>query len=193
MADSSADPDLEYSRSRAKEYRERYEGMRTLEWQTLLQTYAGYAAIAVAFQSADGRFHDAASFRYAAMWATLVFAAAMQYLLYRIQERLITFDQKYELYVNQTRGPKAHEIPDHLGHLYFWTYDTQMILGTLTAAGLVVYEWFPAPPAGVGRWYQLITVGVAMAAAIVAWSAKRVSLCRLSRELHAKASATGRK
>ena len=35
---------------RADEYRNRYEGLRTLEWNTILQMYAGYAAIALTFK-----------------------------------------------------------------------------------------------------------------------------------------------
>ncbi|MGA3025157.1 MAG: hypothetical protein ABSF98_10325 [Bryobacteraceae bacterium] len=195
MVESNADPDLEYCRSRAKEHRERYEGMRTLEWQTLLQTYAGYAAIAVAFQNADGRFHDALWFRCAAMWVTLVFAAAMHYLHYRIEERLITFNENYEFYVNQTRGQKGEDGANNLGHPYFWTYDTQMLLGTLTAVGMLVYEGFPAPPAACagGWWCQLIAVLVAWVAAIGTWFRGRAHLDRLSRELGARASATGHK
>ena len=76
-----------YYEYRIKEYGERYESMRTLEWQTLLQTYAGYGAIAVAYQKAVERCQSAWLFQCLAMLATLVFAFAMQYLHYRIQER----------------------------------------------------------------------------------------------------------
>lgn len=119
--------------------------MRTLEWQTLLQTYAGYAAIAVAFYKIRGsvQSHSGAAFVTEA-FATLIFFAAMYYLHYRVQERLITFDRHYEFY-----AAKRHEgidvrdtgpLADELGHSYFWTFDTQTIISALCALGLIAWQ-----------------------------------------------------
>jgi hypothetical protein len=182
-----------YFESRAKEYRERYESMRTLEWQTLLQTYAGFAAIAVAFQKADERFQDAWEFRYAAMWGTLVFAAAMQYMHYRIQERLITFNEDYDYYVRQMRGQKEDQCTgtSALGHPYFWTYDTQMIVVALTTLGMLAYEAWPAISYDrvIYERTQLIAIAIALVGAILIWFAGRSRLKRLHKTLEDRTSA----
>jgi len=181
-----------YFESRAKEYRERYESMRTLEWQTLLQTYAGFAAVAVAFQKADERFQDAWEFRYAAMWGTLVFAAAMQYMHYRIQERLITFNEDYDYYVRQMRGQKEDQCTgtSALGHPYFWTYDTQMIVVALTTLGMLAYEAWPAISYDrvIYERTQLIAIAIALVGAILIWFAGRSRLKRLRKTLEDRTS-----
>jgi len=122
---ANLNPELEYYRSRAKEFRDRYESMRDLEWKTLLQTYTGYAAIAVAFQQADLRFNQYQWWvRFFAMVLTLVFFDRMHYLHYRIEERLITFDETYDHYISKTVEKGRNEDNDwgtsKLGHLYFW-------------------------------------------------------------------------
>jgi hypothetical protein len=53
-ASNSSGPDfnrdkIEAYKIGADEFRERYEGMRDLEWKLLLQVYAGYAAIATVY------------------------------------------------------------------------------------------------------------------------------------------------
>src|SRR6185312_2476741 len=136
----------EYYKSRAEELRARYESMRTLEWQMLLQTYAGYAGIAVAFQKADAqlRSHHAWLLFAAETMAILIFFAAMHYLYHRIQERLITFDISYEYYAGKRRdqangedaGPYWHQVK----HPYFWTYDTQTLISALCALCLIGWE-----------------------------------------------------
>ncbi len=190
----------EYFESRAKEYRERYESMRTLEWQTLLQTYAGYAAIGVAFQKADDRFHDAWVFRCIAVGATLVFTAAMHYLHYRIEERLITFNENHRYYVNELRwqsfrGQWEDKCPgtSNLGHRYFWTYATQMLVGTLTATAMLAYESFPATPVhgDAGWWPQSAVVIFTLLVALLMWIVERKRLGRLLTQLSAQASAAG--
>jgi hypothetical protein len=120
--------------------------MRDLEWKTLLQTYAGYGAIAVAFQNAMPSLIEYGWWvRLAFMVVTLCFFIKMHYLHFRIQERLITFDENYFLYINKVLGGRdEHEERgwglSKLGHQYFWTYDTQTFLGTLTGLAMLVYQ-----------------------------------------------------
>ena len=186
----------EFHQSRAKEYRERYEGMRNLEWQTLVQTYAGYAAIAVAFHKASERFidcHSAWPVRSVAMTATLIFFAAMCYLHYRIEERLITFDETYEFYVKKLHGQGEDPDPGpgtrNLGHQFFWTYDTQMILSTFTALGILAYERFsPVPVACNARWspWLIVTMtalSLGFLGAIAIWVCGRMRLRGLLSDL----------
>lgn len=152
---------VKYYRLRAKEYRERYEGMRTLEWQTLLQTYAGYGAIAVAFQ--QGHSYLGAYdwwVRCGAMVVTMLFFVKMQYLHYRIEERLITFQSNYVRYTKQELVGKD-ECEEQgwgtskLGHQFFWTYDTQMFLSTLAALTMLIYQGVPATPKDWTAWRWL--------------------------------------
>ena len=197
---SEAAPDPAESRqSRAKEYRERYEGMRSLEWQTLVQTYAGYAAIGVAFQKASASFTDCNSswvVRCFAITATLIFLVAMYYLHYRIEERLIVFDETYEFYMQELHGqPESQHSGTHnLGHQYFWTYDTQMILSSITALGILAYERFlPAPAcnAGSSPWVIVMTTALSIGylAAIATWIYGRIKLRGLLTELRAHRNA----
>lgn len=154
---------LEYFRLRAAEYRERYENMRDLEWKMLLQTYGGYAAIVITFQKLlDLKPSNSALLEllpYGAMVATVAFCMAMHYIYYRIEERLIIFDKNYEYYAR-----KQSELINHrddapgkkdLGHQFLWTYDTQMIIGTLAASALLFYEGFQRAPLA---WNLAVTV-----------------------------------
>ena len=169
----------EYYAKRAEEFRLRYEAMRTLEWQTLIQTYTGYGAIIVAFQKASERFealHTVSPFTSLAAFATLGFAIAMHYLHYRIEERLITFNENHQYYARKMhQGSIVEDAPGTriLGHPYFWTYDIQMAISAFTVLGMMVYECIPA---------AVLTLKIATAvwvAAIAVWGVYREKLGRL--------------
>jgi hypothetical protein len=184
----------EFYKARAKEFRERYEGMRTLEWQTLLQTYAGYAAIAVAFPKAADWFnncHWAWLFRFGAMLVTLVFFGAMHYFYYRIDERLILFDDAYHFFLNKTRGSKPADTPpglSDLGNRYFWTYNTQFAVSLMAVFALLAFEGNPKTPVACNnRWeLDLILAMSLLALEILMWGRGRRRLGRLKREAEAR-------
>jgi hypothetical protein len=142
------DPNDPYS-LRAKEYRERYESMRTLEWQVIIQVYVGYAAIAAVFFKIKDEFSHDNAFRIVAPIGTIMFFAAAQYLYYRIQERLIVFNESHRYFVDMAH-PELGDLDDSLKplglgqdslkHPYFWTYETQSTLSLLTVLGLLAYE-----------------------------------------------------
>ena len=129
---------------RAAEYRDRYENMRNTEWKVLFQVYAGYAVIAIVFEHVNDKFHFHLLVVSLAVLATSVFFAATQYLSFRIQERLINFNKTYDEYVRAMHSQlKIDELgpgTSLLGHKYYWTYHTQLILSILTLAGLLSYE-----------------------------------------------------
>jgi hypothetical protein len=165
-------PDLaEYYKSRAKEFRERYESMRTLEWQTLLQTYAGYAALAVAGQKLEEKFPGCTWTPHVLlMSAILIFFGVMHYLHYRIEERLITFDETYLFYLKQAygQGENKESVAPTLGHRYFWTYDMQMTLSALTAMGLLLYEAIPPNKVVCGAgWYGVVVLMTGLLAVLI--------------------------
>jgi len=197
-----------YYESRAKEFRERYESMRKLEWQTLLQTYAGYGAIAVAFQKVKDDMRLIGHKPWVsilAMAATLIFATVMHYLYYRIEERLIRFNVNADYYVKKISSQAKeqplvifymnayyyaykmgaqveHEVEslgtENLGHRFFWTYDMQMVVSTLTVMLLLLYEGYSsAPSAWIG-----ITI-VLFLGAILLWVAGRRKLDWLLKNL----------
>ena len=131
----------------AKEYHDRYESMRSLEWKVIFQVYAGYAAIATVFFKLIDQFGHHWAFRLVALGATLGFFLAAQYLYYRIQERLIVFNETHTHYMKKIipafNASLLNELglgQRALGHPYFWTYETQSILSALTALGLMAYE-----------------------------------------------------
>ncbi len=143
--DTSKPDSADLYKSRAAEYLTRYENMRTLEWKVLFQVYVGYAAIAVLFARLIESFHFHWMFRIVAMVCTLIFFVAIQYLYFRIQERLILFNETHEAYMNKVRPGSEAGLPKGLGqvalgHQYFWTYDTQLVLSTLTLTGILAYE-----------------------------------------------------
>lgn len=118
---------LDIHKWRADEYRSRYEGLRTLEWNTILQMYAGYAAIAVAFNYVHGlpEFHGYRPLAWLAITGTLIFYLASRYLSYRIQERLVRFDQTQDNYAEKVSKELHIEPPkpggSSLHHQYYWT------------------------------------------------------------------------
>ncbi|HEY6250150.1 MAG TPA: hypothetical protein VI685_09315, partial [Candidatus Angelobacter sp.] len=121
---------VEACKLRAEEYRVRYEALRTLEWNTILQIYAGYTAISLAFNyvyvQPSARFHGSYSVALLAIIATCVFYFAGRYLSYRIQERLIRFNETQENYMHELSTALRVSPPKpgtgSLGHQYFWTY-----------------------------------------------------------------------
>jgi hypothetical protein len=127
---------------RAEEYLGRYESMRVLEWKILFQMYGGYAAIALAYDHLQTKNSDnqilLACF---AIFATLAFYSAARYLTFRIQERLISFDNARRAYLKQMHALlQTSEIPmKPLGHRFHWSYHTQLLLSTLTCFCLVSY------------------------------------------------------
>jgi preprotein translocase subunit SecG len=131
---------IELYKLRLEESRYRYESMRNLEWRVLFQTYAGYAAITVAFShTGTDRFLG----RLAAI-AMVIFFAATNYLYFRIQERMKSFGEAHTKNMKMIDklldedGPLiAHIAP--LGHKFFWTYDTQLVLSTCTLLSLQIY------------------------------------------------------
>jgi hypothetical protein len=173
----------EYYAKRAEEFRLRYEAMRTLEWQTLIQTYTGYGAIIVAFQKASERFealHTVSPFTSLAALATLGFAVAMHYLHYRVEERLITFNENHQYYARKMhQGSIVEDAPGtrRLGHPYFWTYDIQMGISAFTVLGMMVYESIP------GAIPTLKIATAAWVAAIAVWGVSREKLGRLPDEM----------
>jgi len=129
---------------RADEFRDRYESMRTLEWNIIFQTYAGYAAIAVAFKYIRSESPDQKLVSVLAMLGTTILYLASRYLAFRIQERLLRFDQIRDNYMDQLHSalhipPPAPDVKS-LGHPYYWTYDSQLVLSTVTFVGLLAYE-----------------------------------------------------
>src|SRR6266700_3045167 len=100
---SSLDPLNALFSSRAEEYLDRYEKIRDLEWKIVFQLYVGYAALAVAFIHLAAEFCGHASFLVVAMGATITFFAAVQYVYFRIQERLIVFNETHEAYIRNMR------------------------------------------------------------------------------------------
>ncbi len=153
----AAEPLDDLARSRAKESLDRYESMRGLEWRIVFQLYAGYAVLAVAFIHLADEFRCHASFLVLALGATVTFFAAVQYVYFRIQERLIVFNETHESYMRKVRQPEniGQENADlaedsligrqlgqgSLGHQYFWTYDAQLTISTLVCAGMLAYEF----------------------------------------------------
>ena len=144
---------LDMYKLRAEEYRKRYESMRSLEWKVLFQVYAGYAAIAVAFyRLIEGqRFDHSGVVAGLAISATAIFYLASRYLNYRIEERLINFNETYLSYLDVMQSSlevdKQGPGTSALGGKYYWTYRVQLILSTLTLTGLLLYEaaaGFPA-------------------------------------------------
>jgi hypothetical protein len=135
------DPKIEFYKMRAVEFRARYESMRSLEWKMLIQAYGGYSAIAIGFSKII-RPNWLSVF---AIVATFLFFLATQYISFRIQERLIKFNEIYEYLVEKVESSlqvdmKVDPTQEKYGHEYFWTYDTQLFLGFLTAVGLLWYE-----------------------------------------------------
>lgn len=131
---------------RAAEYRDRYESMRKLEWKVIYQVYAGYAVIAAVFFKLIDQFGHHWAFRLLALIGTFGFFLAAQYLYYRIQERLIIFNETHTYYMKMV-VPALDDPPKELGlgqralaHQYSWTYETQSILSVFTALGLMAYE-----------------------------------------------------
>jgi hypothetical protein len=103
----------------------------------------GYAAIATVFFHLQNHWQVSRM----AMAVTFVFFLATQYLCFRIQERLISFNVTYEnwmkeLYtlaeINQDFDPAPGT--KGLSHKYFWTYDIQLLLAGITSGGLLWYE-----------------------------------------------------
>lgn len=138
---------VENCKLRAEEYRVRYEGLRTLEWNTILQIYTGYAAIALVFNyltDGPGRFQDSLLFAWVAIFVTCGFYIASRYLSYRIQERLVRFGETLENYMKHLdtvlHTPSPNPGTAALGHQYYWTYDTQFILNTTTFVSLLAFE-----------------------------------------------------
>lgn len=147
---NGADPDLNQANTdlcklQFEEYRSRYESMRSLEWKVLFQTYAGYTAIAIAFQHAKQNLVDGYRWLFP-IAVTLTFFVATQYLTFRIQERLLAFGVTYENWSEKIKGLIKADIgkpgpgTSRLGHPFFWTYDIQLFLALLTCAGLLGYE-----------------------------------------------------
>lgn len=132
---------------RAEEYRSRYESMRALEWNTLLQVYAGYGAIALSYGHLAELFKDD-SFHIGvissiAMAGTICFYCAGRYMTYRIQERLMRFNGVYGQYMKAMHDSldlDILEVSPPLKHRYFWTYHAQLLLSTATLTGLLLYE-----------------------------------------------------
>lgn len=159
----------ELAKSRATEYRDRYEGMRTLEWKVIFQVYAGYGVIAAVFFKLIDQFGHHWTFRLLSLIGTLGFFLAAQYLYYRIQERLIVFNETHAYYMKIV-VPASDDPPKELGlgqralaHPYFWTYETQSILSVLTALGLMAYEAVigrPMPKEQFYFWTMFIPFGV---------------------------------
>src|ERR1700682_1024442 len=148
---------FEVYKLRAAEFGERYESMREREWQLLLQAYAGYAAIAIAFHYLqDKPLYQGWLLSQLAMATTLFFFLATQYMLFRIQERLINFNENYDTYVNAIHRLKNVPIlgagTSSLRHQYFWTYDTQVLLSLLVLSGLLTYEAAAIVPLAKIRW-----------------------------------------
>ena len=131
---------------RAQEYCGRYEDARDVEWKTLFQVYAAYAGLAIAFRYAfqEGGAAHPKLISSLAIGATLIFYGASRYLNYRVQERLITFNETRENYLAQLDAafhiPKATPGTDDLGDRYFWTFRTHLVLSTLTFVSLLGYE-----------------------------------------------------
>lgn len=129
---------------RAEEFRERYESMRTLEWNIILQTYAGYAAIALAFKYMQTRPFDQAAMTVLAVAVTFVLYVVSRYLTFHVQERLLMFDKIYGRYVSELdcvfHVPDHHELTTLLAGKYFWTYRSQLILSMTTFLVLLAYE-----------------------------------------------------
>lgn len=161
---------------RAAEYRGRYEAMRNLEWKILFQGYAGYAAIAIAFTYVQGNIGHGKVVSSLAMSATVVFYLGSRYLGYRIQERLIKFNETLKNCLAEL-GNSLNLSDPHpsLGHQYYWTYDVQHILSTMTMWGLLAFEaakgYFECLPA--------VEIGVGVLALI----ALVVGLCLRDRSL----------
>ena len=165
---------FELYKLRIEEYHNRYESMRALEWRLLFQVYAGYAAIAFAFKylNASGEFPNSKLVAWLAIFATLIFYLASRYLTYRIQERLIKFDETRERYMAESGSALHVHEPrpgtDSLGHKYYWTYHIQLILSTLTLAGLLAYEAAKGSLMGLWAGFVLIT-SLAVMFLIVGW------------------------
>jgi hypothetical protein len=139
-----SDPKIDLFKLRAAEYRERYESMRNLEWKVLFQIYAGYAAIAAAVSHLHALKWEVPRRE---MVGTLVFFFATQYLYVCIQERLINFNATQEnwmKHIYRLLGADSALDPgpgtEKLWHKYFWTYDIQLFLASLTTAALLSYE-----------------------------------------------------
>ena len=138
---------------RAEEYLARYESMRSLEWKIVFEIYAGYAAIATVFTKLLNDFHCYRSFPVLAMVTTFIFFAAIQYLYFRIQERLIVFNESHEACMRVARSGEKNGNhvesflkekrlgQDSLKHQYFWTYDVQLFISTIASAGLLAYQF----------------------------------------------------
>jgi hypothetical protein len=138
-------PRIDLYKLRAAEYRDRYESMRSLEWKVLFQAYVGYAAIATVFWHC----HKILDWQVSrmAMTVTCVFFLATQYLCFRIQERLISFNVTYENYMKELYGLAGIDLnfdpgpgTNNLSHKYFWTYDIQLLLAGITSGGLLWFE-----------------------------------------------------
>ncbi len=143
--------------SRAKEYLDRYESMRSLEWKIVFELYAGYAALAAIFIHLAAEFRCHESFLVLTLGSTVTFFAAAQYVYFRIQERLIVFNETHEAYIKKIQqldgaGQPTHNIAEDsligeqlgqgsLRHQYFWTYDAQLTISTLVCTGLLAYEF----------------------------------------------------
>jgi hypothetical protein len=145
--DSAPEKDPKYSlyKFRAAEYLARYESMRSVEWRVLFQTYGGYAAIAIVSVHIHGKFQHGWLGSFLIMAMTVAFFIATQYLYARIQERLINFNETYEAYANamhwvpsfvEELGPSTAA----LGHQYYWTYTTQLLLSIFIVTGFLVYQ-----------------------------------------------------
>jgi hypothetical protein len=158
---------------RAEEYRGRYESMRNLEWKVLFQVYAGFAAIAVAFTYV--REHELGHDKVVsllAMVVTLIFYAAARYLSFRIQERLIRFNQTLENYLAELDSALQISRPnpgtDSLGHQYYWTYHIQLILSTLTLWGLLAFQAAKAGFDGL-LMVEVMAAGLAVLLGAIGW------------------------
>ncbi|HEY2361987.1 MAG TPA: hypothetical protein VGK36_12780 [Candidatus Angelobacter sp.] len=137
---------VDFYKMRIQEYCDRYESMRNLEWKMLFQVYAGYTAIAVTYryvQSGSENF-DHQWISWLGFAGTLIFYLAGRYLVYRIQERMMKFEETREAYLAEMEESfhlhKAFPGTDGLGHQFYWTHRVQLILSTLTFAGLMAYE-----------------------------------------------------
>jgi hypothetical protein len=159
---------IDLYKMRAEEYEKRYEDMRDYEWKLLLQVYAGYAAMVIAFTyltKGDGssplQGHvDSTPLAVIFMGITIVFFSLTCYMTNRVQERLIRFDGLRLEYIKKIHSILIKpEIETELFHRdrYFWTFRTQSATNLFVCLAVLSYEFavgFP-PDSNMRLWTRM--------------------------------------
>lgn len=137
------------------DFAQNFESLRRIEWRLAYQSYAGYAAIALAYSALRTEYAGSPLLAVGATAATLLLFITTLYASYRVQERLHYTRGMQNLYLKQLHGsaaPRLEEDKDLLekekikkpGGEKWWAFKAQLTISIGWLVGLVTYIWLTA-------------------------------------------------